>query len=425
LHELYQRTGSDGRVTAVDYEAVGGVVGALQRRADRLADELRRQGRGQLVLPTLMQFAVVQGDGEPTRRRVRRSTLSADEQAVVDAFVDAHLLTTDRNRSAGEQATVEVAHEALLRQWPPLREAIEAARVWLRMRSELERLAADWDQGRRDESYLLRGGRLAAFGRWAGEHGAEVSPLEREFLEASQVLASRELEAARRSNRRLRSLAGGLGLLLVVALAAAGLAFQANQHAQAQTRLTLSVQLARQADGLADTQPDTAILAGLQSLSLGRDGRPKPQPPVGLVNGLARVTHASRPLTGHTDAVLGVAFSPDGKLLATASADRTARLWEVASGKPHGRPLTGHSDTVAGVAFSPNGKLLATTSWDHTARLWNPGFTAWVAYGCRIANRNLSMAEWQRLLPHYPYERTCPGLPPGTDAPTDAPAARY
>jgi hypothetical protein len=250
------------------------------------------------------------------------------------------------------------------------------------MRSELERLAADWDQGRRDESYLLRGGRLAAFGRWAGEHGAEVSPLEREFLEASQVLASRELEAARRSNRRLRSLAGGLGLLLVVALAAAGLAFQANQHAQAQTRLTLSIQLARQTDGLADTQPDTAILAGLQSLSLGRDERPKPQPPVGLVDGLARVTHVSTLLTGHTDAVLGVAFSPDGK-------------------------------------------LLATTSWDRTARLWNPGFTAWVAYGCRIANRNLSMAEWQRLLPHYPYERTCPGLPSGPDAPTDAPAARY
>jgi hypothetical protein len=373
----------------------------------------------------LMKFAVVQGDGEPTRRRVRRSTLSADEQAVVDAFVDAHLLTTDRNRSAGEQATVEVAHEALLRQWPPLREAIEVARVWLRMRSELERLAADWDQGRRDESYLLRGGRLAAFGRWAGEHGAEVSPLEREFLEASQVLASRELEAARRSNRRLRSLAGGLGLLLVVALAAAGLAFQANQHAQAQTRLTLSIQLARQTDGLADTQPDTAILAGLQSLSLGRDERPKPQPPVGLVDGLARVTHVSTLLTGHTDAVLGVAFSPDGKLLATISADHTARLWEVASGRPHGPPLTGHRDTIEGVAFSPDGKLLATTSWDRTARLWNPGFTAWVAYGCRIANRNLSMAEWQRLLPHYPYERTCPGLPPGTDAPTDAPAARY
>jgi WD40 repeat protein/energy-coupling factor transporter ATP-binding protein EcfA2 len=371
LRELYQRTGPDGRVSAADYEAVGGVVGALQRRADRLAAELARRGQGRLVIPTLLQLAAVEGDGEPTRRRVRRRALRAEEQAVAEAFVDARLLTS--STGADGETTVEVAHEALLRQWPPLREAIEAARASLRLRSELERLAADWVHGRRDESYLLRGGRLTAFDRWAGEHGGELSPMERQFLEASRALASRELEAARRSNRRLRALVGGLAVLLVLTLAAGGLAIQRNQQAQAQARLALSRQLAGQSDGLVDAQPQTAILAGLQSLSLARAERPKPRPPAGLVTGLARVTHASRLFIGHTDTVTGVAFSPDGKLLATASRDRAARLWEVGSGRPHGRPLTGHTDAVDGVAFSPDGRLLATSSADGAARLWEVG----------------------------------------------------
>jgi WD40 repeat protein len=76
-----------------------------------------------------------------------------------------------------------------------------------------------------------------------------------------------------------------------------------------------------------------------------------------------------RILTGHTSAVNGVAFSPDGTLLATTSDDKTGRLWRVADGT-HLRTLTGHTDYVWAIAFSPDGTLLATTSGDNTARLW-------------------------------------------------------
>jgi WD40 repeat protein len=82
-------------------------------------------------------------------------------------------------------------------------------------------------------------------------------------------------------------------------------------------------------------------------------------------------SHLARALTGHDGEVFGVAFSPDGRLLATTSVDQTVWLWDLASGE-HRRTLTGHDSVVYGVAFSPDGRLLATTSADGTARLWDP-----------------------------------------------------
>ena len=82
-------------------------------------------------------------------------------------------------------------------------------------------------------------------------------------------------------------------------------------------------------------------------------------------------TGRSAALTGHTGPVDSVAFSPDGKTLATGSADGTVRLWDVATHRPDRRALTGHTGPVTSVAFSPDGKTLASGSADGTVRLWD------------------------------------------------------
>jgi WD40 repeat protein len=124
-------------------------------------------------------------------------------------------------------------------------------------------------------------------------------------------------------------------------------------------------------------------------------------------------------LTGHTLGVKTVAFSPDGQTLASGSDDADILLWDVTTGQPRGRPLTGHAAPVMSVAFSPDGRILASASDDQTLRLWDLSFESWEARACRRANRNLTQSEWDQFIGStIPYRLTCPDLLPGTSETT-------
>ncbi len=247
LLELWQARDA-GRLTLAAYRASGGLQGAIARLAEATYAGL--DPHRQSVARALLLRLAGPGEGaELVRRRVPLEELDTESDPVLGEVLGT--LTAARLLTTGE-GHVEVAHEALLREWPRLQGWLEEDAAGRQVRLHLIGAVADWQRRGRESGDLYRGARLAAALEWASEHQVELNAAERTFLDESRGASEREVERQRRMNRRLRLLLAGAAGLLVVAVAAGGFAVLQGQHAADEARrATEQQQLAQRQSALA------------------------------------------------------------------------------------------------------------------------------------------------------------------------------
>jgi WD40 repeat protein/serine/threonine protein kinase len=438
LTELFERR-EGHTLTMKAYNEIGGTMGALARRADELYAGLGHDG--QEAARQIFLRLVTLGEGtEDTRRRVLQSELlSLDDspemmEMIIDAFGRYRLLTFDRDLTT-RTATIEVAHEALIRQWRQLRGWLDDSREDLRAQRRLNAAAEEWLVSGRDLSFLARGARLEQFETWHKTSGLALNEHELDFLEASiaerekriaeeEARRQREVALEKRSRDRLRALVAVMSVATVIAVILAVIAITQSQEAQAaRTEAEESAEFAQanaaEANGLAlaanarnaliEYDPVLGLTLAVEAASM------IDPPPLEVMRVLAHAAYGPNVRARHTDhnaSVTGVTFSHEGDLIASTSIDGSIRVWDVSSHantlliehptliftsaqfSPDGatllaaaddgiiylfdtetgqeiRRFTGHTDLVTSIAFSDDGLAALSGSLDRTLRYWD------------------------------------------------------
>jgi len=383
------------RVTWETYKRLGGGRQALARSADEFYEQLIPEE--QVTVKRILLRMVRPTEGlEVTSNRIQRKTLYQAGEArdrvdrVLDKLIQARLVRLSEGNTP-DDAQIEVAHEALVRNWPRLVNWLEDERVNMRQRLRLTVAAEEWKARRKDRSALLRGALLEDAQKYE-----DLNELEKEFI--------RHSGRAELNNRRL-ILATVTGVFVTLA----GLTTFAFIQKSIAERKVIELTLLQQADkvnALLSIAPEDGLVFAIQVIGqsqsqLGRVLNPvqdslrkaievaifnhqgsansiafSPDGKIiatATVDGNVRLSELNgkeiATLRGHQGAVTSVAFSPDGKTIATASADKTIKLWST-EGKEIAT-LKGHSNAVTSVTFSPNGKFIVSASNDRTVKLWN------------------------------------------------------
>jgi len=343
-------------LTLAAYQQAGGVRGAVARLAERGWRQLDPDQQT-IARQVLLRLAGT-GEGEAVvRRRVPLSefTIGPDQRGrlVLDALADQRLLTKSHD-------TVEVAHEALLREWPRLRGWLEEDVQGRALHRHLIGTAQEWAAGGRDPGELYRGARLTGALDWAREHDADLNQLEREFLDASRAAAEREVADARRraerearTSQRLRGLLAGLAVVLVLALVAGGLALSLRGRAEHQALVADSRHLGAQA--LLEDQLDRSLLLARQAVALDDSVETRSD----LLAALLRSPAAAAILPAHLNGIGALGLSADGQWLAVGESDGSVSVFDVRTGRLKGKFEQGARSQVDILEFSPDGSLLA------------------------------------------------------------------
>lgn len=394
LTELYDQR-RNRTLTKAAYQSIGGVASALSRRAEQTYLEL--DAASQAAARQCFLRLVTLGEGvEDTRRRVLRTELlsltpniapnsGADQPLtpiasplklpdaagkmddVIEAFGRVRLLSFDRD-PATRSPTVEVAHEALLREWSRLRGWLEESRDDLRLQRRLTTAATEWAQAGKEPGFLAAGARLDQFQALAQKNSLALTPAELEYIAAS--LAERQRQRARehRSHNILNILRTMLVLAGIAATVLAGVALQQRQEALRQASVGLAAQALAELEGI---QSERGVLLALEALEY------YPYTPQAEI-ALSRAVQETLPYREFAEypgygGFISLAWSPDGSQIAVggvgnAMAWSSVQIWDVASGEVAlALPLyidynAGEYCYLFGVAWSPDGNQLAVVA---------------------------------------------------------------
>ncbi len=396
LTELWnQRTSKE--LTHKIYEQIGQVEGALARHADGKYKNLTEVEK-ERVRHIFIQL-VRPGEGtEDTRRIAIKGELGEENWSLVKQLADARLVVTSRNIT--EQETVEVVHEALIRNWGELRKWMNTDRVFRAWQERLRSAKELWEATNQDKDCLLRGAALLEAEErlkerpkdlisekvFIEESIKEKTRIEQEEkqrqqreLEAAQKLAKAQKEARKtaeqaatkqkQANKKLRLGSIGLSIVSLIAFVTAGWAWNQTRIAE----LNLADSMGRNALSLlAEGKDLEAFIEAIKAGNILKKHHVKvkdPQVMAALINNIYNADERNR-LQGHQEDVNSVSISPDGQTLASGSYDQTVKLWNWQTGEEL-RILQGHQEAVYSVSISPDGQTLASGSYDRTVKLWN------------------------------------------------------
>ncbi len=407
LTELYEKRAGN-TLTRSAYLEIGGVMGALGRRAEEIFSSLDEEG--QVIAKQIFLRLVTLGEGvEDTRRRVLIYELenlkfgdmdlrkvSRSFKATLDAFGNARLLSFDRDPGT-RGPTVEVAHEAIIREWPRLRGWLEESRTVVRMQRQLSIAASEWMNAKRDASFLLSGTKLAQYEGWTVSSALALTQHEIDYLKASMTARDqkemeeaerqqRELESAQklaetessraelqtRSAKQLRQRAVILSLALVLAVVLAGVAVffgnQANKNAataKANEKIAISRELAAASVANLEIDPERSILLALQALSIQYSSEAETALRSGLTTSRVKLTLASDADT------VSLAFSLDGKQMATGDKNGVIQIWDIQTGQKITRLNLNPASSITWMFYMRDGNQLVVGDSTGFIKIWN------------------------------------------------------
>jgi WD40 repeat protein/transcriptional regulator with XRE-family HTH domain len=362
------RTRTGTAVTLGDYERTGGIEGAVAASAQRAYQALT-PAQQEVARQVFTRLTAAGADGTDTAVSAARADLTGgggtrarDVEAVLEHFAAERLLTLDA-------ATVAISHEVLLTAWPLLRDDwLADARGDRVTRTRLHATAAEWARAARDPAYLYTGTRLDAAAAAAARISADprqipFSPAARDFLAASRHASRRRARTRQQLTAVLLALIAALTTVSVTAVRADRTASAQRDIAASQRDTAVSDLLVSQSQAQDGTDPAFARKEALAAWALD----PSPQARYAMIQAAANPQAATIfPGSG------SVAFSPDGKTLATVDS-KGARLWDVDTGRqvavPSAEPGSGQPSSLA---FSPDSKTIAVSNATGV-QLWNAG----------------------------------------------------